>query len=1042
MRYTALLVFFLALGLSAQNVTPHVWIVAIGVGKYARNFAALPTAPDGARLMATAVADAQPDVTTAFTLLTDAREEANRPTRENVLQVFKDLQHKVQPADQVIVYFCGHGVEFAGKSYLLLMNVTDITDKELLEAGSINLDWLREQFGKTRINCREQILCLDACRIEKLVTSGDTTNNHAPMTASMAQNAILTGTSAVTLHGCRSGESVYYSKNGPPFFTTALVEGLRGKAADDQGQVTMSSLARYISERLPKLVQEEFPQLDQHPELIPAQVPAHAFILRPARVIACPDFVGEYGDVFADAVQTKLQASRVVTLVERTQLNKALGELKLQQSGITEANAKELGHFLNAKYILVGRTTKAPGEQLQLFSHLIDVESGNQVPGVAVKCLVDTKEKTDWQGPVEAMTEKLLECLWQAGLTTGQPGPTTRDEVTVVHVPLAKLNGDLTVTTDPTGALVNVDEQQHGATTADGVKITNLPVGSHRVAVTCDGYEDANQNVEINAGEPAILHFKLTRMLGAITVKTEPPGAQVTVDDQLRGITTTDGLNLADITSGVHRVTVTHEDYRSVTQEVTVTNHGDTALSIPLEGSPGKLTITTTPPGATIYLNEKEYGTSQLDIPELAPGTYTLRVKLKGYKEASQQVMLAPNRSQTSAFNLDEIEKTKIEVTSDPPGASIILNGKAISKQTPATLTLEETDEEAQDVEVKVILTGYKPVVNTFTVKHGELHKCTIALVNDITGQTKINPKDGATMVWIPAGVFTMGRDVEEAADYEKPAHKVILDGFWMYQYDVTVAQYRKFCEATKREMPEKPHWGWHNTHPVVNVSWEDAKAYADWAEVTLPTEAQWERAARGGEQTTFVWGEDLPPPVKAGNFADETYHKSSKSHYFINDYNDGFVNTSPVGSFSPNAFGLYDMAGNVFQWCADYFGYYQGDAQYNPTGATACSAADYSRYGRALGKDDPPTTISDLEQLRYDRQPCRVVRGSSWHCYYGNNAWYLIIDYRQPTHPDLKDDDRGFRCSLSSPETNNLPIPNNLPSPGTKTLAPLSLEH
>ena len=117
----------------------------------------------------------------------------------------------------------------------------------------------------------------------------------------------------------------------------------------------------------------------------------------------------------------------------------------------------------------------------------------------------------------------------------------------------------------------------------------------------------------------------------------------------------------------------------------------------------------------------------------------------------------------------------------------------------------------------------------------------------------KINAKDGAKMVWIPAGEFIMGSD-EYAA--EKPAHKVYLDGFWMDKNDVTVAQYRQFCEATGRQMPKAPSWGWIDDHPVVNVTWDDAKAYADWAGMALPTEAEWEKAARGGEYHRYVWGD------------------------------------------------------------------------------------------------------------------------------------------------------------------------------------------
>jgi formylglycine-generating enzyme required for sulfatase activity len=108
-------------------------------------------------------------------------------------------------------------------------------------------------------------------------------------------------------------------------------------------------------------------------------------------------------------------------------------------------------------------------------------------------------------------------------------------------------------------------------------------------------------------------------------------------------------------------------------------------------------------------------------------------------------------------------------------------------------------------------------------------------------GAARTNPKDRAVMVYVPAGPFLMG----DADQRDNPRHKVALDAFRMYKNDVTEAQYRKFCQATGRQMPRAPEWGWKNERPVVNVTWIDVKAYCDWAGLALPTEAQWEKADR-----------------------------------------------------------------------------------------------------------------------------------------------------------------------------------------------------
>jgi formylglycine-generating enzyme required for sulfatase activity len=201
----------------------------------------------------------------------------------------------------------------------------------------------------------------------------------------------------------------------------------------------------------------------------------------------------------------------------------------------------------------------------------------------------------------------------------------------------------------------------------------------------------------------------------------------------------------------------------------------------------------------------------------------------------------------------------------------------------------------------------------------------------------------------------------------ESPVRKVYLDGFWIYKHPVTVAQYHNFCGATGRAMPPSPGWGWLDDHPMVNVTWHDAKAYCAWAGARLPTEAEWEKAARGTDGPIYPWGETWNPAL---------LHSSKR------DLADA-RRTAPAGSLPAGAgpYGCLDMVGNVWEWCADWYsdGYYAHAPSKNPTGP--------------------------------ERGTMRVLRGGAW----GNfNRDYLTTTKRAGFTPDTWFNGAGFRCAMS----------------------------
>jgi formylglycine-generating enzyme required for sulfatase activity len=259
----------------------------------------------------------------------------------------------------------------------------------------------------------------------------------------------------------------------------------------------------------------------------------------------------------------------------------------------------------------------------------------------------------------------------------------------------------------------------------------------------------------------------------------------------------------------------------------------------------------------------------------------------------------------------------------------------------------------------------------------------TISPSEPAAGTTRVRQKDGMLMVYVPAGEFLMGStDADKDAESnEKPQHKVYLDAYWIDQTPLTNAIYARFLNEPGNQEQEivrwyEPDYGrikqdgkvWRvengfEQHPVVSVTWYGARAYAGWVGAQLPTEAQWEKAARGTDGRQYPWGNQVPDKTLAN----------------LNDY---VGNTTAVGSYPSGAspYGALDMAGNVWEWVADWYGetnYSIRSTWRNPTGPESGAL--------------------------------RVLRGGSWY----NDLRYARCAFRSWDYPGDRNRDFGFRLSL-----------------------------
>jgi serine/threonine-protein kinase len=269
----------------------------------------------------------------------------------------------------------------------------------------------------------------------------------------------------------------------------------------------------------------------------------------------------------------------------------------------------------------------------------------------------------------------------------------------------------------------------------------------------------------------------------------------------------------------------------------------------------------------------------------------------------------------------------------------------------------------------------------------------------------EIRLADGMEMVYVPEGEFVMGSNVGEAN--AQPQHSVYLDAYWIDKTEVTNAMFALFVEATGYQTDAEQlgsswifdggSWSevsgadWQhprgpasdltglNNHPVVNVSWNDALTYCEWAGSQLPSEAQWEKAARGEDERIYPWG-NQDPNGDLLNFADANLNVD----WATKNVNDGYEFTAPVGSYPAGAspYGALDMAGNVWEWVNDLYGetYYRDSPSSNPVG---------------------PSTGNS-----------RVLRGGSWN-HDGSDLKSFI---RISANSSAAIDNFGFRCSRSAP--------------------------
>jgi formylglycine-generating enzyme required for sulfatase activity len=406
--------------------------------------------------------------------------------------------------------------------------------------------------------------------------------------------------------------------------------------------------------------------------------------------------------------------------------------------------------------------------------------------------------------------------------------------------------------------------------------------------------------------------------------------------------------------------------------------------------------------GRTPFQSDTPVGYLRMHMQDAPPPFRTVKPDLPALPQLESVVMKALTKDRDQRYgSVLEFAHAFMAVappspaaeTSVPPPATRIVSPAAAAKP-PELRTVPKSPSKRKSaaivgVALIVIVAGIWYFLHE-RAKKGDVSWS--AKAGESKGETTVNPNDGLKYVWIPPGTFMMGcsPDDTECDGNEKPPHQVtIRNGFWLGQTEVTVGAYKGFAEATGSQMPPEPNFkgrllnpGWRDdAMPIVDVTWDDAQAYCRWAGGRLPTEAEWEYAARAGSTASrygdldeIAWYADNSGPQRL----DSTRIYNEDLANYTKDLNENGNGPHEVGQKRANGFGLYDMLGNVYEWVNDWYAqnYYQNSASQDPSGP-------------ATGQ-------------------FRVERGVSW----GDLPRWVRVSMRLWPSPGAKSDYDGFRCA------------------------------
>ena len=505
---------------------------------------------------------------------------------------------------------------------------------------------------------------------------------------------------------------------------------------------------------------------------------------------------------------------------------------------------------------------------------------------------------------------------------------------------LTRLPDLFEILSEPAGsASVQIDGKPVGRTPLTELV---LHAGEHELLVTAERFLDYREMVQVaGGGKRKVITVNLQPAWAKVELITTPAGARIFVDDQEIGSTPLS----VEMLQGSRQLRISKTGFKTWRENIKITAGEHQRLPIILNRADGKVAIRTDPPGASVTIDSQYRGRTPLNIALAPDREYQVTFSLSGYQKASRSISVRSDRDASVLVNLRAL-LGMVDIRSEPAGATIKIDGVERG-QTNLKLQLS-----ALPHLVEFSKPGYAPYHARVTPRPG-FEQQLVARLRTLDQArwdaipTTIKTALGQSLKLVRGGRVDMGAPRRQmgrrANEIQYPVK--LVRAFYLGTHEVTNADYRRF-QPEHKSGAVKTTSLIQGSHPVVQISWQDAVKFCNWLSkkgglpaayiekdekmvavsplntgYRLPSEAEWafaQRMADDGVRKMYPWGDALPPDDGSGNFADVSARPVLSA--VIEKYDDQYLATAPVGQFDANVAGFYDLAGNVAEWTHDYY--------------------------------------------------------------------------------------------------------------------------